>query len=44
MTSCHYVIFDVNSWYLEFTSKLKQQEKQKNLKKKKGSKLCHVCW
>ena len=28
ITHFHYVIFIVNSWYFEFTSKLKQQEKQ----------------
>jgi hypothetical protein len=32
MTSCHYVIVNVNSSFLEFTSKLKQQEKQEKLK------------
>ena len=44
MTSRHYIIFIVKSWYLEFTSKLKQQEKQENLKKEKKVKSWHGCW
>ena len=39
MTFCHYVIFSVNSWYFEFTSKLKQQEKQEKTEESDESEI-----